>query len=56
MKEAVKFLVTIFRDSNQDLANIFCAEADNDKERILDYLQATKEYTEGLIEKLKNYE
>lgn len=36
------------------VANILTAEAENDKETILNYLASVKKYTEGLIEKVKN--
>ena len=53
MKEAVNFLTQVFHGSITDVATIKVAEAENDKERILQYLASVKEYTEGLIEKLK---
>jgi len=56
MKEAVRLLLSIFRNSFDDLAVIFTAEAENDKETILKYLANVKEYTEELIEKVKNNE
>ena len=54
MKEAVRLLLSVFRNSFDDLAVIFTAEAENNKETILKYLANVKEYTEGLIEKVKN--
>ena len=54
MKEAVSFLREVYDGSIMDIANILTAEADNDKETILKYLASVKEYTEGLIEKVKN--
>ena len=56
MKEAVNFLREVYDGSIMDVANILTAEAENDKETILKYLTSVKEYTEGLIEKVKNNE
>ena len=53
MKEAINFLRTVYNDSVPDVANIIVAEADKDKEVILNYLTAVKEYTEKLIDKVK---
>ena len=54
MKEAVNFLREVYGGSIVDVANIITAEAENDKETILKYLANVKEYTEGLIEKVKS--
>ena len=54
MKEAVNFLSEVFATSYEDLATIHTAQAENDKETILKYLTNVKEYTEGLIEKVKS--
>ena len=54
MKEAVNFLVEVFATSYEDLAFIYTAQDENDKETILKYLANVKDYTEGLIEKVKN--
>ena len=56
MKEAVNFLVEVFATSYEDFAFIYTAEAENDKETIIKYLTNVKDYTEGLIEKVKNDE
>ena len=56
MKEAVQFLMSIYDRSVVDIANILTAQADNDKGRIIEYLEHVKEYTEKLIEKVKNDE
>ena len=56
MREAVNFLRTVYSESVYDVANIITSEAEEDKESILRYLIAVKEYTEGLIDKVKNYE
>ena len=56
MEDAVQFLSTIYKLSLEDLATIYTAHAENDKETILKYLANVKEYTEGLIEKVKNNE
>ena len=56
MKEAVNFLIEIFATSYEDLATIHTAQAENDKETIIKYLTNVKDYTEGLIEKVKNNE
>jgi len=56
MKEAVSFLREVYDGSIMDVANILTAEAENDKETILKYLASVKEYTEELIEKVKNNE
>ena len=59
MKEAVQFLMRVFGgDINNisHLADVLNAQAENDKETILKYLANVKEYTEGLIEKVKNNE
>ena len=57
MKEAVTFLRHVYANGViSDLANILTAEAENNKETILKYLASVKEYTEGLIEKVKNNE
>jgi len=56
MKEAVKFLRHIYDASVVDVANILTAEADHNIDVILSYLEHVKEYTEKLIEKVKNNE
>ena len=56
MKEAVNFLREVYGGSVVHVANILTAEAENDKETIIKYLEHVKEYTEGLIEKVKNNE
>ena len=56
MKEAVNFLVEVFATSYEDLAFIYTAEAENNREAIIKYLANVKDYTEGLIEKVKNNE
>ena len=53
MKEAVNFLRQVYHGSVVNVANIITADAENDKETILEYLEGVKEYTEGLIEKVK---
>jgi len=56
MKEAVNFLTQVYYGSVENVATIKVAEAENDKETILKYLANVKEYTEELIEKVKNNE
>ena len=56
MKEAVNFLTQVYYGSVENVATIKVAEAESDKETILKYLTNVKEYTEGLIEKVKNDE
>ena len=53
MKEAVNFLTQVFDGSVTDIANIKVAEADNDKATIEKYLITVCDYTEKLINKLK---
>lgn len=53
MKEAVNFLTQVFDGSVTDIANIKVAEADNDKATIEKYLITVRDYTEKLINKLK---
>ena len=56
MKEAVNFLTQVYYGSVENVATIKVAEAENDRETILKYLENVKDYTEGLIEKVKNDE
>ena len=56
MKEAVNFLRQIYSDSINSIATIVTAEAENNKNIILQYLENVKDYTEGLIEIVKNNE
>ena len=56
MKKAANFLKHVYNSSIQDVANIVTAEAENDRETIIEYLNAVKEFTEGLIEIVKNNE
>ena len=59
MKDAVQFLMRVFGGDIKNishLANVLNAQAENDKDTILKYLMSVKEYTEELIEKVKNNE
>jgi hypothetical protein len=56
MKEAVNFLRHVFDGSVCDVANIMTAEAEDDKITILSYLTTVREYTQSLIEIVKNNE
>ena len=56
MKEAAMFLIGVFDGSLGDIANVLNAQAENDKDTIIKYLTSVKEYTEELIEKVKNNE
>lgn len=53
MREAVNFLTQVYYGSVEDVANIKVAEADNDQETIENYLIAVREYTSGLLNKLR---
>lgn len=49
MKEAINFLIHIYSDSVSDIANIYVAEAEGDKEMIRKYLTSVREYIDKLI-------
>ena len=53
MKEAINFLIQVYSDSIGDRATLLVAEADGDKETILQYLLHVRNYTERLISELK---
>lgn len=54
MEEAVKFLLHIYKDSVADTAVILCAQADNNRETILEYLGYVHGYINRLTDKVKN--
>lgn len=49
MKEAINFLIHIYSDSVSDIANIYVAEAEGDKDMIRKYLTSVREYIDKLI-------
>lgn len=53
MREVCAFLCTVYHDSPFDVAAIRVAEADGDKNEILEYLLGVKNYAEKLIDKVK---
>ena len=56
MKEAVNFLTQVYYGSVNDVAAIKVAEADNDKETIVQYLMYVHNYTARLINKINERE
>ena len=54
MKPAVNFLRQVYEGSVNDVANIIVAEAEGDKETIIQYLNRVKEYTEKLIKETED--
>ena len=53
MNEVVAFLCTVYHNSVFDIAAIRVAEADGNKNEILEYLLCVKNYAEKLIDKVK---
>lgn len=48
-KETINFLKHIYSESVPDIANIFVAEAEGDKETIRKYLTSVRDYVDKLI-------
>ncbi len=53
LQEAVNFLLTIYSGSIPDIAAILNAQAEEDKETLIKYLENVKAYTDKVIERIK---
>ena len=53
LQEAVNFLLTIYSGSVPDVAVIVTAQAEEDKDTLIKYLENVKAYTDRVIERIK---